>query len=74
MDFEFALDHADIDFVGTTCFHWSLSGGDEISVPLKARIYSAGVYNLQSVRLTVTNSRHGGSIFVSSAVDHGGGR
>ena len=54
MDFEFALDHADIDFVGTTCFHWSLSGGDEISVPLKARIYSAGVYNLQSVRLTVT--------------------
>merc|ERR1712194_649067 len=54
VDFEFALDHADIDFVGTTCFHWSLSGGDEISVPLKARIYSAGVYNLQSVRLTVT--------------------
>ena len=53
VDFEFALDHADIEFIGTTCFNWSLEGGGEISVPLKARIYSGGVYNLQSIRLTV---------------------
>jgi len=54
VEFEFAIDHQPgLDFVGTTCFHWSLSGGDEVSVPLKACIYSGGVYNLQSVRLTV---------------------
>ena len=54
MTFEFLLDHTDIEFVGTTRFQCSLPGGDDISVPLKARIYSGGVYNLQHVRLTVT--------------------
>jgi hypothetical protein len=54
VDFEFAVDHQpEFDFVGITCFGWSLLGGDELSIPLKARIYSGGVYNLQSVRLTV---------------------
>ena len=54
VDFEFAVDHQpEFDFVGITCFGWSLLGGDELSVPLKALIYSGGVYNLQSVRLTV---------------------
>ena len=52
--FEFLLDHTDIEFVGTTRFQCSLPGGDDISVPLKAHIYSGGVYNLQHVRLTVT--------------------
>lgn len=54
VEFEFAVDHQpDFDFVGTTSFQWCLSGGDEVTVPIKARIYSGGVYNLQSVRLTV---------------------
>ena len=61
VEFEFAVDHQPgIDFSGTTCFNWSLSGGGEISVPLKVHIYSGGAYNLQSVRLTVL--RTGASI------------
>lgn len=54
VEFEFAIDHQPgFDFVGTTCFNWSLSGLGEIAVPLKARIYSGGAFNLQNVRLTV---------------------
>ena len=54
IDFEFSLDHqSSFDFIGTTCFRWMLSGGDEVSVPINARFYTGGVYNLQSVRLTV---------------------
>ena len=57
VDFEFALDHQpEFDFVGTTSFKWSLVGGEEIIVPMKARFYAGGVYNLQSVRLTVLKS------------------
>mmetsp|Transcript_27462 Transcript_27462/g.55151 ORF Transcript_27462/g.55151 Transcript_27462/m.55151 type:complete len:1702 (+) Transcript_27462:4357-9462(+) len=57
VDFEFALDHQpEFDFVGTTSFKWSLRGGEEITVPMKARFYAGGVYNLQSVRLTVLKS------------------
>lgn len=52
--FEFSLDeHPTFDFIGMSSFSWELSGGEEINVPLKARIYSGGVYNLQCVRLTV---------------------
>ena len=52
--FEFALDdQSSFDFIGTSSFTWELSGGNEITVPVKARIYSGGTYNLQSVRLTV---------------------
>lgn len=52
--FEFSLDeHPTFDFIGMSSFSWKLSGGEEINVPLKARIYSGGVYNLQCVRLTV---------------------
>ena len=54
VEFEFTVtDQPGLDYVGTTSFSWSLSGGNEISVPLTARMYSGGVYNLQSVRLTV---------------------
>jgi hypothetical protein len=54
VDFEFALDHQRaFDYLGTSSFTWKLSGGDEINVPLKARIYSGGMYNLQNVRLTI---------------------
>ena len=57
VDFLFALDHLpEFDFVGSTSFKWSLRGGEEISIPLKARFYAGGVYNLQSVRLTVLKS------------------
>ena len=54
VEFQFVIDHQPgVDFVGTTCFNCSLSGLDELTVPLKARIYSGGVFNLQNVRLTV---------------------
>lgn len=54
VEFEFALDHqSGFDFIGATCFKWTLAGGEEITIPLKARFYCKGVYNLQSVRLTV---------------------
>lgn len=54
--FEFSLDQQPtFDFIGTSSFSWKLSGGEEIALPLKARIYSGGIYNLQSVRLTVLN-------------------
>lgn len=57
VEFEFAVDHQPcVDFSGTTCFNWSLSGGGEITVPLKVHVYAGGVYNLQSVRLTVIKS------------------
>jgi len=57
VDFEFALDdQPEFDFVGSTSFKWSLLGGEEIIVPMKARFYAGGVYNLQSVRLTVLKS------------------
>lgn len=57
VDFEFAIDNQpDFDFVGSTFFKWSLRGGEEISVPLKARFYAGGIFNLQSVRLTVLKS------------------
>lgn len=57
VDFEFALDQQpEFDFVGSTSFKWSLRGGEEVTVPLKARFYTGGVYNLQSVRLTVLKS------------------
>lgn len=52
--FEFAVDdQAEVSFAGFCCFSETLLGGDELSVPLQAHIFSAGVYNLQSVRLTV---------------------
>ena len=57
VEFEFVLDpQPEFDFVGTTSFQWSLRGGEEITIPIKARFYAGGVYNLQSVRLTVLKS------------------
>jgi len=57
VDFEFDVDNQpEFDFVGSTSFKWSLRGGEKITVPLKARFYTGGVYNLQSVRLTVLKS------------------
>lgn len=52
--FEFALDdQPSFDFIGASSFTWTLSGGDQIKIPVKARIYSGGIYNVQCVRLTV---------------------
>lgn len=54
VEFEFSIDpRPDFDFIGATSFHWLLSGGEEISVPMKVRFYCAGVYNVQSVRLAI---------------------
>lgn len=47
------------DFTGPESYRTKLSGGEELSIPLKALLPSAGVYNLQRVRLSV--EQHGSS-------------
>ena len=44
------------DFIGAECFRWSLQGGEELTIPMQAVVSKGGVYNLQSVRLTVDKS------------------
>jgi len=54
VEFEFALERqADFELIGAERFRWTLDGGDEIVVPLHAIMSSSGIYNLQSLRLTV---------------------
>ena len=65
VEFEFTVaDQPGLDYVGTTSFSSSLSGGNEISIPLKARMYFGGVYNLQSVRLTVLKEGTEGTAYL----------
>ena len=54
VDFEFGLDpQPNFEFIGAESFKWTLGGGEELVVPLIVEISSSGVYNLQSLRLTV---------------------
>jgi len=54
VSFRFVLDKPEtFDFVGPECFHSALSAGEELSVPVRARIPSTGVFNLQKIRLTI---------------------
>jgi len=54
VDFVFAVERPEtFDFVGPECFKSALSGGEELSIPLRAHIPASGVYNLQRIRLTV---------------------
>mmetsp|Transcript_18464 Transcript_18464/g.52988 ORF Transcript_18464/g.52988 Transcript_18464/m.52988 type:complete len:1404 (-) Transcript_18464:37-4248(-) len=54
VDFEFGLDRQpSFEFIGAESFKWTLGGEDELVVPLTVEISRSGVYNLQSLRLTV---------------------
>ena len=54
VEFEFGLDRQpNFDFIGAESFKWTLGGGEELVVPLTVEISSSGVYNLQSLCLTV---------------------
>jgi hypothetical protein len=54
VEFEFSVERPHVfEFVGADSFSWRLRGGEELRIPLQAVIFSAGVYNLQKVRLTV---------------------
>lgn len=53
-EFEFRLDpRVDVAFIGAEHFSWSLRGGDELVVPLKAVLTASGIYNIQSVCLAI---------------------
>lgn len=51
------------DFIGPECFKSALSGGEELSIPLRALIPTSGVYNLQKIRLTVEDEGQVSYIF-----------
>ena len=54
VEFEFSLEpQKTFEIMGGECFSWNMEGGEELTVPLQAVIPSPGIYNLQSVRLTV---------------------
>ena len=54
VEFQFSVRGSErFDVVGPECFKSALSGGEELSVSLEALILSPGVYNLQTIRLTV---------------------
>ena len=54
VDFEFGLDRQpSFEFIGAESFKWTLGGGEDLVVPLTVEISRSGVYNLQSLRLTV---------------------
>ena len=55
--FELSLEgHDRFDWTGPECVANSLTGGEALHVPLKAIVPAAGVYNLQTVRLTILNN------------------
>merc|ERR1712045_857246 len=57
VDFAFTVSQqADFNFVGAECFRWNLEGGGEITFPLKAVIFSSGIYDLQCVKITFYHS------------------
>ena len=50
----FGLDRQpSFEFIGVESFKWTLGGGEDLVVPLTVEISRSGVYNLQSLRLTV---------------------
>jgi len=63
VDFVVTIERPDgdeFDFAGPESFKSSLGGGEELAFPLRALVPSAGVYNLQKVRLTVDGDSGGG--------------
>jgi hypothetical protein len=58
VSFEFNVDEPEsFHIVGPERFKASLGGGDEMSVPLQAIIPNTGLYNLQSIRLTIESEQ-----------------
>lgn len=57
VDFTFSVnEQPDFEFMGTECFRWNLDGNGEMTFPLRAVIFSSGVYDLQCVKITVHQS------------------
>lgn len=48
--------HHRLDWTGPECLFYSLRGGQSLQILLQANIPAAGVYNLQSVRITILNT------------------
>jgi hypothetical protein len=56
VEFQFSLrSKSDVSFIGSSQFSRKLNGGEEISFPLQALLFSDGVYNLQYMQITVIN-------------------
>jgi len=54
VDFNFHLEGtSDFDFIGFSCFRKTLTGGDDLSLPIEALIFRPGLFNLQSVKVTI---------------------
>lgn len=49
------LKSKDIGFIGAQTLQWSLEGGEELVLPMKAVISDPGVYDLQSVKVTLVD-------------------
>jgi hypothetical protein len=43
------------DFIGAQCLQWTLEGGQDLVLPMKAVFPSPGVYNLQTIKVTLKN-------------------
>jgi hypothetical protein len=57
VDFEMTLlRQPNIEFIGPESFIWSLGGGEETEIAMKATVFSSGVYNLQSVQVNILYS------------------
>ena len=57
VDFDLILlKQPNIEFIGCESFSWSLGGGEEVEINMKAVIFSSGVYNLQSVQVRILQS------------------
>ena len=57
VNFELSVEaHDRFDWTGPQCVPHSLASDEALEVPLKAIIPAAGVYNLQTVRLTILNN------------------
>ena len=41
------------DFIGAQSLEWTLEGGEELELPMKAVIHFPGLYNLQSIKVVL---------------------
>ena len=57
VEFEFSVEQSsEFNLIGAESFHWTLEGGEDITIPLLVEISASGVYNLQNVRLAVKSN------------------
>lgn len=55
IEFELSVDSKQYDFelVGVETYRWNLKGGEELTVPLEAIIFTSGIFDLQSLTLNI---------------------